>query len=405
MLKGKKIVLGVTGSISAYKAAFLVRLLTKAGVEVKVVMTPAAKEFISPLTLSTLSKNPVLSEFTKGKQGEWNNHVELGLWADLILIAPASANSLAKCAQGICDNLLIATYLSAKCPVIFAPAMDLDMYKHGSTLTNIKMLKSFGNFIIDAEEGELASGLEGLGRLAEPENIVTFLASIENKDSVLKGKKILITAGPTQEALDPVRFISNHSSGKMGYAVARVFRNAGAEVYLVSGPVHIKAPAEVNIIHVKSAKEMYEATKSQFMEADVVIFVAAVADYAAKNISDKKIKKKSDEMSIELQRTPDIAGSLANLKKENQITVGFALETNDALTNATKKLDKKKFDFIVLNSLQDRGAGFRYDTNKIKVVHRSGEVKDFELKSKNDVALDIMNEVRMLLISRQAQNV
>jgi len=402
LLKGKKIVLGVTGSISAYKSAFLVRLLIKAGADVKVVMTAAAKEFISPLTLSTLSKKTVLSEFTKGNQGEWNNHVELGLWADLILIAPASANTLAKCAHGICDNLLIATYLSAKCRVIFAPAMDLDMYKHGSTLSNLKTLKSFGNLIIDSEKGELASGLEGQGRLAEPENIVEFLEAIVSEDAVLKGKKILITAGPTQEALDPVRFISNHSSGKMGYAVARAFRNAGAEVNLVSGPVHLLAPARVNMIHVKSANEMYEATKAQFEEADVVIFVAAVADYAAKEISDIKIKKKSDKMSIELQRTPDIAGSLANLKKRHQITVGFALETNDALANAVKKLDKKKFDFIVLNSLQDKGAGFRYDTNKIKVVHTSGEVKDFELKSKNEVALDIMIEVKMLLINRQA---
>jgi phosphopantothenoylcysteine decarboxylase/phosphopantothenate--cysteine ligase len=402
LLKRKKIVLGVTGSISAYKSAFLVRLLIKAGADVKVVMTASAKEFISPLTLSTLSKNPVFSEFTKGNQGEWNNHVELGLWADLILIAPASANTLAKCAHGICDNLLIATYLSAKCRVIFAPAMDLDMYKHGSTLSNLKTLKSFGNLIIDSEEGELASGLEGQGRLAEPENIVEFLESIVSEDAVLKGKKVLITAGPTQEALDPVRFISNHSSGKMGYALARAFRNAGSEVNLVSGPVHLLAPAQVNVIHVKSANEMYEATKAQFEEADVVIFVAAVADYAAIEISDIKIKKKSDEMSIELQRTPDIAGSLANLKKRQQITVGFALETNDALANAAEKLDKKKFDFIVLNSLQDKGAGFRYDTNKVKVVHARGEVKDFELKSKNEVALDIMNEVKMLLINRQA---
>ena len=401
MLKGKKIVLGVTGSISAYKAAFLVRLLVKMGAEVQVIMTPAAKEFISPLTLGTLAKSPVLSEFTKGSQGEWNNHVDLGLWADILIIAPASANTLAKCANGICDNLLIATYLSAKCPVVFAPAMDLDMYKHGSTMNNLKLLKSFGNLIIEAESGELASGLNGQGSLAEPENIIDFLESLVAVEPAFEGKKILITAGPTQEALDPVRFISNHSSGKMGYAIARAFRNAGANVCVVSGPVNIDAPNQVEMTYVKSAAEMYEATKAQFEEADVVIFVAAVADYSAKEISDIKIKKKSDNMSIELQRTPDIAGSLALLKKEHQITVGFALETNDALANASKKLAKKNFDFIVLNSLQDKGAGFRYDTNKIKVVYASGELKSFELKSKNDVALDIMKEVKTLLTNRQ----
>ncbi|WP_341225424.1 bifunctional phosphopantothenoylcysteine decarboxylase/phosphopantothenate--cysteine ligase CoaBC [uncultured Arcticibacterium sp.] len=400
MLKGKKIVLGVSGSISAYKAAFLVRLLVKEEAEVKVVMTAAAKDFISPLTLSTLSKNPVLSDFTKGNQGEWNNHVDLGIWADLMLVAPSSANTIAKCAHGICDNLLVATYLSAKCPVVFAPAMDLDMYKHGSTLKNLEVLKSNGNLIIEAESGELASGLVGQGRLAEPENIVEFVETLFGIDEALKDKRVLITAGPTQEAIDPVRFISNHSSGKMGYAIAKAFRNAGARVNLVSGPVNIKAPINVDVTPVKSAKEMFEATKSLFGGADIIIYVAAVADYAAKNISDIKIKKKEDDLSIPLERTPDIAGTLGKLKKNHQIAVGFALETNDALENATKKLDKKNFDFIVLNSLQDKGAGFRYDTNKIKVVHKGGILKEFELKSKDDVALDILNEVKEVLKNR-----
>lgn len=400
MLKGKKIVLGVSGSISAYKAAFLVRLLVKEEAEVKVVMTPAAKDFISPLTLSTLSKNPVVSDFTKGNQGEWNNHVDLGIWADLMLIAPASANTIAKCAHGICDNLLVATYLSAKCPVVFAPAMDLDMYKHGSTLKNLEVLRSNGNFIIEAESGELASGLVGQGRLAEPENIVEYVETLFGLDETLKDKRVLITAGPTQEAIDPVRFISNHSSGKMGYAIAKAFRNAGARVNLVSGPVNIKAPLNVDVTAVKSAKEMFQATKSLFGGADIIIYVAAVADYAAKNISDIKIKKKEDDLSIPLERTPDIAGTLGKLKKSHQIAVGFALETNDALENASKKLDKKNFDFIVLNSLQDKGAGFRYDTNKIKVVHKGGVLKEFELKSKDDVALDILNEVKEVLKNR-----
>lgn len=400
MLKGKKILLGVTGSISAYKAAFLARLLIKAEAEVKVIMTTAAKDFVSPLTLSTLSKNPVLSEFTKGNQGEWNNHVELGLWADLIIIAPASANTLAKCANGICDNLLIATYLSAKCPVLFAPAMDLDMYKHGSTWNNLKILKSFGNVIIDAESGELASGLSGIGRLAEPEHIMDILEAQFGIDSLLKGKQVLITAGPTQEAIDPVRFISNHSSGKMGYAIAKVFRNAGAHVNLVSGPVQMAAPAQIEMSYVKSAKEMFEKTKSLFGSSDIIIYVAAVADYAAKNITDEKLKKSDNDLSIELEKTTDIAGTLAQLKKKHQIAVGFALETNDALENASEKLTKKNFDFIVLNSLQDKGAGFRFDTNKIKIVHLNGEVKEFDLKTKDEVAMDILNEVKTLLENR-----
>jgi phosphopantothenoylcysteine decarboxylase / phosphopantothenate---cysteine ligase len=400
VLKGKKILLGVTGSISAYKAAFLVRLLIKAEAEVKVIMTPSAKEFISPLTLSTLSKNPVLSEFTKGNQGEWNNHVELGLWADIMVIAPSSANTLAKCANGISDNLLIATYLSARCPVLFAPAMDLDMYKHGSTWNNIKTLESFGNIIIDAEDGELASGLSGKGRLAEPEHIIDIIEAQFGFDSSLKGKQVLITAGPTQEAIDPVRFISNHSSGKMGYAIAKAFRNAGAHVNLVSGSVNIAAPANIEMTYVNSAKEMFDKTKSLFGGSDIIIYVAAVADYAAKNIADIKLKKSDNDLSIELERTTDIAGTLASLKKKNQIAVGFALETNNALENASKKVTKKNFDFIVLNSLQDKGAGFRFDTNKIKIVHQNGVVKEFDLKTKDEVAMDILYEVKTLIENR-----
>lgn len=400
MLKGKKIILGVSGSISAYKAAFLVRLLVKADAEVKVVMTAAAKDFISPLTLSTLSKNPVLSDFVKGNQGEWNNHVDLGMWADLMLIAPASANTLAKCAHGICDNLLIATYLSAKCPVVFAPAMDLDMYKHGSTIKNMEVLKGNGNSIIEAEDGELASGLVGQGRLAEPENIIEFIEMQFGIDKLLRDKRVLITAGPTQEAIDPVRFISNHSSGKMGYAIAKAFRNAGARVNLVSGPVNLKAPLNVEMTAVKSAQEMFDATKSLFAGADIIIYVAAVADYTAKSVSAVKLKKKDSDLNIPLERTPDIAGTLGKLKKNHQIAVGFALETNNALENATQKLEKKNFDFIVLNSLQDKGAGFRYDTNKIKVVHTGGVLKEYELKSKDEVALDILNEVKEVFKNR-----
>ena len=400
MLSGKKVILGVTGSISAYKSALIVRLLIKEGAEVQVIMTASAKEFISPLTLSTLSKKPVFSEFMAGNNGEWNNHVELGLWADIMIIAPASANTLAKCANGICDNLLVATYLSTKCPVVFAPAMDLDMYAHGSTLNNLAKLKSFGNLIIDAENGELASGLMGQGRLAEPEHIIDFLEYQFEKDSLLKDKRILITAGPTVETIDPVRFISNHSSGKMGYAIAKAFRNAGSQVNLISGPVNIPAPQGMIVDYVKSAEEMFLKTKSYFSGADIIIYVAAVADYSPAQVSDKKLKKSDEDLKVELTRTTDIAGSLSKLKKSNQITVGFALETNDALDNAKGKLEKKKFDFIVLNSLQDSGAGFRYDTNKIKIVHSSGTMKEFGLKSKNEVALDILNEVKDVIKNR-----
>lgn len=389
-LKNKKILLGVSGSIAAYKSALLVRLLVKEGAEVKVIMTESAKDFITPLTLSTLSKNPVLSSFTKGDSGEWNNHVELGLWADVMIIAPASANTLAKCANGVCDNLLIATYLSAKCSVFFAPAMDLDMYKHPSTIENLRKLTSYGNQIINAEFGELASGLVGEGRLAEPEQIVHELTRYFSKIPVFQGKKVLITAGPTQEPIDPVRFISNHSSGKMGFAIAEAFEMAGAEVTLVSGPVSIASPKGVKVEKVQSAQQMFEATTKYFAESDIVVLSAAVADYTPLHVADKKIKKKEDTFNIELTKTTDIAATLGQQKKSGQIIVGFALETDNEFENAKGKLERKNFDFVVLNSLQDSGAGFRYDTNKIKIIDREGNVYDFDLKTKKEVAQDIL---------------
>ncbi|AFK01877.1 phosphopantothenoylcysteine decarboxylase/phosphopantothenate/cysteine ligase [Emticicia oligotrophica DSM 17448] len=389
-LKNKKVILGVSGSIAAYKSALLVRLLVKEGAEVKVIMTEAAKDFITPLTLSTLSKKTVISSFTKGNTGEWNNHVELGLWADVMIIAPASANTLAKCAHGIADNLLIATYLSAKCKVFFAPAMDLDMYKHQSTLENLKKLESYGNQIINAEFGELASGLVGEGRLAEPEQIVHELSRYFAGIAILKGKKVLITAGPTQEPIDPVRFISNHSSGKMGFAIAEAFEMAGADVTLVSGPVAIPAPKGVKLEKVQSAQQMFEETTKYFAESEIIILSAAVADYTPLHVADKKIKKKEDVFNIELTKTTDIAATLGMQKKAGQIIVGFALETDNEFENAKGKLERKNFDFVVLNSLQDSGAGFRYDTNKIKIIDREGNIYDFELKSKKEVAQDII---------------
>ena len=395
-LKDKKILLGVSGSIAAYKSALLTRLLVKEGAEVKVIMTNAAKEFITPLTLSTLSKNPVLSSFTNGDAGLWNNHVELGLWADAIIIAPASANTLAKCANGIADNLLIATYLSAKCSVFFAPAMDLDMYVHPSTIENVKKLKSYGNEIINAEFGELASGLVGEGRLAEPEQIVHQLTRHFSKKEYFIGKKVLITAGPTQEPIDPVRFISNHSSGKMGFAIAEAFEMAGAEVTIVSGPVSISPPLGVKIEKVQSAQQMFEATKKYFPESDIVVLSAAVADYTPLYVADKKIKKKEDVFNIEMTKTTDIAATLGKEKKDGQIIVGFALETDNEFENAKGKLERKNFDLVVLNSLQDSGAGFRYDTNKIKIIDRAGNVYDFDLKTKKEVAKDILETIERI---------
>lgn len=393
MLKGKKILVGITGSIAAYKAAFFVRLLVKAGAEVKVVMTEASKTFITPLTLSTLSKNPVLSSFTNGDQGEWNNHVELGLWADVMMIAPASANTLGKMANGLCDNLLLATYLSARCPVFVAPAMDLDMYQHPSTKANLVKLASYGNHVIEAEDGELASGLSGVGRMAEPEHLVAHLEEFFDSKKKLKGKKVLITAGPTYEAIDPVRFIGNHSSGKMGYALAEEADAQGADVTLISGPTHLNAPKGVKLIKVSSGREMYEAALANYISTDINIFAAAVADYAPKTVAAQKIKKDDDEMNITLSKTIDIAKALGIEKKPGQFNVGFALETENELENAKGKIKKKNFDMIVLNSLNQAGAGFGYETNKITLIDKANNIQDFELKTKQEVAKDIIQAI------------
>ena len=395
VLSGKKILLGITAGIAAYKTASLVRLFIKSGAEVKVIMTPASKDFITPLTLSTLSKNPVHSTFydTEDENEQWNNHVDLGLWADYFVVAPATANTLSKMASGTCDNLLLATYLSAKCPVYFAPAMDLDMYIHPSTKENLVTLKSFGNTIIPATSGELASGLVGEGRMAEPADIVSFIEKDILSSLPLKGKKLLLTAGPTYEAIDPVRFIGNHSSGKMGFAIAEAAANLGAEVYLISGPSHQQAKnALIKKIDVVSAEEMYEAAHAYFKQVDIAILSAAVADYKPKNIVTQKIKKKDATLNIELIPTKDILASLGEIKQQ-QFLVGFALETDNELENAKSKLKRKNLDAIVLNSLQDEGAGFATDTNKITIIDKNLKEKSFKLKSKWAVAKDIMNEI------------
>ncbi|MEO9572018.1 MAG: bifunctional phosphopantothenoylcysteine decarboxylase/phosphopantothenate--cysteine ligase CoaBC [Polaribacter sp.] len=396
ILSGKKILLGITAGIAAYKTASLVRLFIKSGAEVKVVMTPASKDFITPLTLSTLSKNPVHSTFYDKEDEEnelWNNHVDLGLWADYLVIAPATANTMSKMANGTCNNLLLATYLSAKCPVYFAPAMDLDMYIHPSTKDSLEKLQSFGNTIIPATSGELASGLVGEGRMAEPEDIVLFIENDVLSKLPLKGKKLLLTAGPTYEAIDPVRFIGNHSSGKMGFAIAKAAANLGAEVYLISGPSHQQiSHSLVHRIDVVSADEMYNATHNYFNDVDIAILSAAVADYKPKNVATQKIKKKDVTLDIELAPTKDILASLGKIKK-NQFLVGFALETNNELENAKGKLEKKNLDAIVLNSLQDKGAGFATDTNKITIIDKDLNEKSFQLKSKVEVAVDIINEI------------
>tara|TARA_R110000796_G_scaffold159169_4_gene275921 strand:- start:42604 stop:43809 length:1206 start_codon:yes stop_codon:yes gene_type:complete len=394
LLKGKKIILGVTGSIAAYKAAIFVRLLVKEEAEVKVIMTNSACDFITPLTLSTLSKNPVLIDFKKDKTGEWNNHVDLGLWADAIIMAPASANTISKMANGLCDNLLLATYLSARCPVFFAPAMDLDMYQHPSVLANIQKLIGFGNHLIEAEHGELASGLIGQGRMAEPENLVAYLSDFFASKSALSDKKVMITAGPTYEAIDPVRFIGNHSTGKMGFALAEAAANQGAEVTLISGPTHLSVEhSNIKLIRVKSGNEMYEACSKANQFSDINIMAAAVADYAPKTVANQKIKKKGDAMTIELVKTTDIAKSLGAIKKSNQLNVGFALETEAELEHAQQKIKSKNFDLIVLNSLNDKGAGFGHDTNKITIIDNQNNIQHFELKSKREVAKDIINAI------------
>jgi phosphopantothenoylcysteine decarboxylase / phosphopantothenate---cysteine ligase len=394
MLAGKKILLGVTGSIAAYKAAVLTRLLVKAEATVKVVMTPAAKDFITPLTLSTLSKNAVLSEFVKDETGQWNNHVDLGLWADIILIAPASANTVAKMATGLCDNLLQAAYLSARCPVMIAPAMDLDMLQHPTTQTNLKRLASFGTHIIDPTHGELASGLIGQGRMAEPEEIIAYLENFFASNLPLQGKNILVTAGPTHEAIDPVRFIGNQSSGKMGFAIAEALANKGATVQLVTGPTNQKiSHQQVQVTNVISAEEMYEVCKKHFPTTNIAVLAAAVADYKPKVKADQKIKKKDDTLTIELTKTHDIADSLGKLKNNGQLIVGFALETEQEQANALKKLESKNFDLIVLNSLNDAGAGFGVDTNKITIIDKARNTQSFTLKSKKEVANDIVSAI------------
>ena len=395
VLSGKKIVLGVSGGIAAYKTATLVRLFIKAGAHVQVIMTPASKDFVTPLTLSTLSKNPVHSTFynEEDDNAQWNNHVELGLWADLMLIAPATANTLSKMVNGNCDNLLIATYLSAKCPVYFAPAMDLDMYKHPSTVASFHTLKQFGDIIIPAETGQLASGLSGEGRMAEPENIIAFLENDLESKLPLRGKKILVTAGPTYEAIDPVRFIGNHSSGKMGFDIAESAASYGAEVILISGPTHLNTINPViNLIRVTSAKEMYDACHEYFNSVDVAICAAAVADYKPKFVAEQKIKKTEVSLIIELEKTEDILASLGKIK-QNQFLIGFALETENEIENAKLKIQKKNLDLIVLNSLQDEGAGFGKATNKITFIDKDFIVELMDLKSKELVANDIMNKV------------
>jgi len=397
-LRDKHIVIGVSGSIAAYKIATLVRLLRKAEASVQVIMTEEATQFITPLTLSTLSNNPVFVDYYQEKTGVWNNHVQIAESADLILIAPASANTIAKCAQGICDNLLQAVYLSAKSDVFIAPAMDLDMWKHPSTKNNIELLKSYGNRIIPPGKGELASGLVGEGRLAEPEEIFEFLSSFLLQNKPLAGKKALVSAGPTYEAIDPVRFIGNHSSGKMGYAIANRLHQLGADVTLVSGPTALSVPEGIVRIDVQSASEMLEACNRYFNHADITVMSAAVADYTPIEVADQKIKKKAEDFSIVLKKTTDILATLGSKKQKTQTLVGFALETNNELENALDKLQRKNLDFIVLNSMQDKGAGFAHDTNKVTVINRKAEVQSFELKSKDEVAKDICN----LIIQHQS---
>ncbi len=395
MLKSKKILLGVSGSIAAYKSAMLTRLLVKAGAEVKIIMTPAAKDFVTPLSLSTLSKNPVLVDLTENDS--WSNHVMLGRWADIMLIAPLSCNTLSKMASGQCDNLLMAVYLSATCPVVVAPAMDEDMWHHATTKQNLKALTGFGNHIIPVENGELASGLVGEGRMAEPESILIWLNSFFLNESELKGKKALITAGPTFESIDPVRFIGNHSSGKMGIAIAEEMHKRGAEVTLVLGPSDIGVNEGIKVIRIKSADEMFNACEKTFPVSDIAVMSAAVADYTPVNIAKEKIKKTENDFSVQLTRTKDILKHLGDQKRVDQLLVGFALETINEKENALKKLHSKNADMIVLNSLNDTGAGFGFDTNKITIFDKTGKEYPFETKSKREVAIDIVNTIIQLL--------
>jgi phosphopantothenoylcysteine decarboxylase/phosphopantothenate--cysteine ligase len=398
-LTGKRILLGVTGSIAAYKSAYLTRLLVKEGAEVRIIMSTSALDFITPLTLSTLSKNPVLHQFHVEETGEWTNHVELGLWANLFLIAPISANTIAKCANGICDNLLSATYLSARCPVMVAPAMDLDMYQHPSVRSNLEKLMSFGNIVLEAEDGELASGLSGQGRLMEPEHILDQVITHFSSEKSFAGKKVMITSGPTQEAIDPVRFISNHSSGKMGAAIALAFAKKGAEVHVILGEGAVK-PRHQNIyIHpVKSAKEMFQKADSLHSEMDICVFAAAVADYSPKNKAVEKIKKKGETLTLELVKNIDIALNLGNKKLPHQQHIGFALETENEAFHAREKLAKKNFDMIVLNSMNDKGAGFKHDTNKVTLFFKNGSPISSELLPKDQIAELILSGIKSLPI-------
>lgn len=392
-LKGKRIVLGITGSIAAYKACVLIRELIKAGAEVQAVMTPSAKEFITPLTISTLTHKPVISEFFDRRDGSWHSHVDIGLWADAMIIAPATASSIAKMANGVADNMLITTYLSMRAPVFVAPAMDVDMFSHTATQKNIKTLCSYGNIIIEPETGELASGLEGKGRMEEPAVIAKSLEAYFKSQNQLKGKRVLITAGPTYEKIDPVRFIGNYSSGKMGYALAEECAERGAEVELVSGPVSINLNrANIHITKVESAAQMYAAAVNAFPKTDIAILCAAVADFTPRETKDVKIKREKGDMAIQLVPTKDIAAELGRMKKESQFMVGFALETNDETNNAINKLKAKKLDFIVLNSLNDKGAGFSVDTNKITIISDTSKY-EYPLKPKREVAKDIIDKI------------
>lgn len=392
MLKGKHIILGITGSIAAYKAAYLLRLFIKQGAEVQVVMTPAGKEFITPVTLSSLSGKPVVSEFFTANTGEWHSHVDLGLWADAMIVAPATASTIGKMAHGIADNMLVTTYLSCKAPVFVAPAMDLDMYAHPSTRHNLELLRSYGNHIIEPATGELASHLTGKGRMEEPEQIVAVLDRFFDRPQPLAGKRVLVTAGPTYEKIDPVRFIGNYSSGKMGFALAEACAEAGAEVTLVAGPVSLTTShASIHRVDVESAAEMYRAAVDAYDRADAAIMCAAVADYAPETVSDVKLKRSGDERVLRLKPNPDIAAELGRRKRPEQCLVGFALETNDEESNARLKMEKKNLDFIVLNSLRDAGAGFRCDTNKVTVIGREGEPVEIPCKLKTEVAADIVD--------------
>lgn len=397
MLKGKKIVLGITGSIAAYKACLIIRALIKQGAEVQVVITPSGKEFITPITLSALTHKPVVSEFFSQRDGTWNSHVDLGLWADAMLIAPATASTIGKMAHGIADNMLITTYLSMKAPVFIAPAMDLDMYAHPSTQQNLKTLQAYGNHIIEPQSGFLASGLEGKGRMEEPERIVEFLDhALSPSANDLSGKRILITAGPTYEKIDPVRFIGNYSSGKMGFALAAECARRGAEVTLVAGPVSLSTPAGVSRIDVESCQEMYEASTQAFPRMDAAILCAAVADFRPETAAEQKIKREKDDLVLRLQPTHDIAQQLGKLKTDRQVLVGFALETNDEELNARKKLAKKNLDFIVLNSTRNKGTTFRSDDNQISIISATGQ-KDFPKKPKTEVARDIVDHLAAII--------